>query len=333
MTYDWTKSYIVPRANLEVWHQYQVSVSGHHVIFDYSGNNRFVIGNESNSPSLLPNIIGGQPAWYFNGSRDPLSFTGAFTAKHIFVVAAYEDAIFPNDGSNGYKGLLSGISNGAANVLVGNANSDIFFDFLHTQYRKSDVLFASNNQKAPMSNQIAVIEIRNDVGISMDGIQIGQQLGFTNRRWKGYFVEDLIYSVILDDTARSQLYQYFAMRYHLWQKNVAGLNVYPFPHDFDGNSESNPQSVNFYDPPEGDRISEVLNDAKRIMELQFSVADQYEVKAMQKFHSEHYAPAIPYVYRDQRFTPSQDIEGYIDSPYDLDGEGNIFNYSFRFKQK
>lgn len=110
-------------------------------------------------------------------------------------------------------------------------------------------------------------------------------------------------------------------------------DIYPYQADINGASENPAQAVNFYDPPEGARISEALGNSKRVVELRFSIADNREVKAMKKLYADHYAQATPIIYRDYRFTPPEDIEGYLDAPYELGGANNDWSYSFKIREK
>lgn len=91
--------------------------------------------------------------------------------------------------------------------------------------------------------------------------------------------------------------------------------------------------MNFYDPPEGSRISEALDDPKRELDLKFSARRLAEVKAMKAFHNSHYAAAVECIYRDYDVIPPEDISGYIDSPFQASGAVNDWAYAFKFKEK
>lgn len=288
MTYwQWKNMNFLPRTGMEAWHQYEPGVGGHNLVFDYSGYNRHISCSAGNSAILTPEVIGGQPGWYFNGSRDPLAFAGNLLVKHLFIVASYQDATFPA-GDDGYKGLVSGKT--AGDILTGNAGSDTFFDYGHTTYRKADVIFAANNQKAPMFNQISVIEVINNTGISLDGIHIGQQRGLTARKWKGYFIENLMYSDVKNDNQRLNIYRYFALRYHLWRLKVDSVSIFPFsferPTVLD---EAEEAEVSEAEGGRGrDRIIRYLDDSMLGQyALQFAGRHTAELNATRAFNQAH----------------------------------------------
>jgi hypothetical protein len=328
MTYAWKKMNVIPLSDLEAWHHYEPGVSGHHIIYDASGKDRHISCAVGNSAILTADVLNSQPGWYFNGSRTPLVFNGGLLAKHIFIVAAYEDAAFPDNQINGFKGLLTGINTG--DILVGNAGADTFYDYSYPSYnyRKSDVAFPANSQKAPMSMQIAVIEIIKEDGFFLDGIQIGQQRNFVDRRWKGYFIEDLIYSAVRNDHQRSMIYQYFAMRYHLWQKNSAGLNVFPFPAN-KTRAASRDREHYLSEPYSGSQKALVLGSIKRAFKLPFAFRLQAEFEAAEAFHEQHH-PVTDFIYRDYRFIPAKDRKCRITSPIEEQGSDVTFRFNYSF---
>lgn len=110
-------------------------------------------------------------------------------------------------------------------------------------------------------------------------------------------------------------------------------NIYPYQPDYLGVGETGEQDVRFYDPPEGDRISEVVTDSKRVLDLKFSLADNEEIEAMRMIHAAHYGPALPIIIRDYRPSPPIDIEGYFDSQPEIEGGHNLWNYSLKFREK
>lgn len=287
---------------------------------DVSGNHRHLTA-ASPAPVLQTNVLGGKSVLRFNESQPPKN-PAAFPVRCGWMVVKYDGPYFPV-----YTGLLTGYQYAA--VLVGNIFNTIFYYFLDKffEIRSNDRIYPASNAPAPMQ-QYRIIFFRYWNGpVQMDGVQLGTDRDFTSRLWKGDVALLALYSRDFTEEEVRASTRRIADNF-----NLPIADVYPYQADTSDTTETPARSVNVYDPPEGARIVEVLDDPRRLLELKFSVADQAEVRTMQDYHHNHY-PEVPCIYRDYRFTPPEDIEGYIDSPYELDGSKNDFEYSFRFKEK
>jgi hypothetical protein len=216
--HQWRDCGLIPTSGLEAWHMYEAGASGHHIIYDYSGNSRIIDSAETDAAVLSSNVLYGQPGWYFNGSTTvPLNYTGSVTVKHAFILAAHDDATF-----NLNRGLLTGET--AGDILVSDSSGTKFFDLSGTTpdmgYRKSDVFYASANQQAPMSNVPELLEVASPVGFTLDGIQIGKQRNLAGKIWKGYFFEQLLYSRILTTNEKDRIKLYFNIKFAQWRRGV-----------------------------------------------------------------------------------------------------------------
>lgn len=287
---------------------------------DYSGKNRHLT-EPGNPPVFKTNILGGKSVVRFSG-EEPLKNADVFTVNCGWIVAGYNGAIFPD-----YKGLLSGVV--SQDVLTGNTGGNTFFDFQipFYEFRSNDRIYPAVNAPAPM-NEFKIIFFRFWKPVIMGGVQLGQQRGFTDRRWLGDVALVALYSRNFCESDIRMYSNILAANFGL-----ALADVYPYQADSRNTPETVEQSVNFYDPPEGDRISEVLSGAKRVLELKFSTRRTSEIEAMKAFHNSHYAQALPFIYRNYKSIPPSDIEGYIDSPYELDGAVNNFSYAFRIRER
>lgn len=209
---DWINTGLVPPAS--AWHTVETGVSGNEVVYDYSGNNRHLTGT-TNLPVFTPNVLNGEPAMYFDGTKNPLVYDGGnVLGKHIFVLASYADATF--SGLNGILSATSGLTiltgAGATTSRFFDNTTDIGDDYL---YRKNDVNYALSNQLAPMSGNFALMEIIYPGVATFDGLQIGQDRSFTARRWKGYFVESIVFDRRLTNAERRGVMLYFNLKYAL----------------------------------------------------------------------------------------------------------------------
>src|SRR5438477_7213818 len=118
--YDWTQNPILPRGDMAFWHQYQAGDSADGVANDYSGNNRHY-STASNKSVLIMNALNAQPGWYFNGSRNPMIYTGSVPFKHLFILASVDEASFSD-----FRGLFS--ESTGTTILVGDNGTTKFFD-------------------------------------------------------------------------------------------------------------------------------------------------------------------------------------------------------------
>jgi hypothetical protein len=258
----------------------------------------------------------------FDGSQQPLRNSSLIPVRCGWVVAKYNASMFPD-----YKGLLSTFAN--YGVLVGNIGDVEWFDWQLPpwEFRSDDRIYPQSTFPGPM-NQFKVLFFRFwDGPLNLDGIQLGADRNF-GRLWNGDVALLALYSRDFTEEEIRAHTQKLASNFGL----AALADVYPYQADVSDTAETSLRTVNTYDPPEGDRIVEVLDAPKRLLNLKFSVAGEAEARAMKKFHRDHY-PEVPCIYRDYRFTPPEDIEGYINSPYELEGSMGDFQYSFAFREK
>lgn len=290
---------------------------------DLSGKGRHLTAKTSDYPlfKTAGNYI------QFNGSTNSaLANNALFPVTCGFMVAKYDDPLFPV-APDGFKGLLSDLT--SLDIFVGNANTNKFFDFgweLH-EFRFDERIYPDSDAPAPMQNW-RLLFFRFWKGMMMEGVQIGQQRSLSARKWKGGVKFLALYSQNFTEEEIRKNAESLANHYA-----ITLADVFPYQPDANGVDENGSQTVNFYDPPEGDRISETISEAKRILEMTFSGADQSEVKELKSFFKSHYEQALPFITRDYRFTPPEDIEGYFNSQYNLTGSYPEWKYSFKFREK
>lgn len=309
----WTKGDFIPRSGLIAWHSADTTDTVTE-LKDSSGTGRDMKDQVAPLPTLTPNIINGLPGVSFDGVDDnPLIYTGNVTPYHVFVIAAHADASFPA-GEPGNAGLLTGVTSG--DILVGNASSTRFFDFdfesLGTyKFRRRDVLFAENDLQAAFSNAISIFEVSLSSGWTLDGIQVGRQRAFAGRRWKGYWLEQLLYSRVLTDTERQQIYEYIAMKYLLWRRVASGLDVWPFQPEWQ-RSLTTDKLVLRSGSVSGAVKARSKSAAKKGFEASFENRRAEEYDAAQAFWNSKY-PGTSFIYRDDAFSPSRDTEALFTS--------------------
>jgi hypothetical protein len=288
---------------------------------DQSGYGRHLTA-ASSQPVYKTAIVNGKPVIRWDGTKTPLSNSTNITFRCGWIVAKFNGSSF-----SAFKGLFSGQN--ILEVLKSNSSGTVFTPngAPFFEYRVNDLICPESDMQAPM-NAFKVIFFRFWETITIDGPQLGQNRNQTGEKWNGDVALLCLYSNdFLEDEIRTHT-ESIANNFALTL-----AEVYPYQADAIGPTETVEQTINIYDPPEGDRITEAIGDAKRVLDLKFSVADQIEVGIMKAFHAAKYATGLPCFYRDYRPTPPEDIEGYIDSPYELIGSGNEWYYSFRFREK
>lgn len=241
--HDWVSTELITGLSPLAWYQYTPAVSGHEIIYDSIGDMHIQTGGTP--PVLTEDVVNGHPAWYFDGASDPLVWNGSATIGHGFVFASQEDATF-----DGYQGLLSAPTIG--DVLVGQTGANKFFDLGLSgfEYTRSGTLYDDSNQLAPVSGNFALMEVSSTVGIGMNGIQVGQQRDFVDRRWKGHFAEMILFDRVLTAVELRRVRLYFNIKFGEWAR---GLPFY-FP-----SAEIVPTvgPSRFYDmPPDYDSITD-----------------------------------------------------------------------------
>jgi hypothetical protein len=320
---DWTKKDLLPLSDLEFWYQYEEGVSTNNFINDYSTHNRDLACASSGAPVLTADVWNDSHGWRFSGTSNPLSVTSSFTVKHVFIIASNDEATFTD-----YRGLISSPTTNWG--LVGNSGGNTFFDLSGSViYRKDDVLYDHTNEKAPMSGSFAIMEWFEPTGVPVDGIVIGQQNSIAGRKWKGYFLEAFGYSAEQNTLRRRMIYEYIAMRRHLWQRSSdGGPFVFPFP---GGKSTGKDRERETFisTPYDGPQKALVRGSFKDQMQIPFSLRRQEEWDAAQAFYDQH-SPLTDFAYRDYRYFPPRDFFGHFGSSLREQGSDVSFRFNYAF---
>jgi hypothetical protein len=302
----------------------QAEGSGVTTLTDYSGKDRHLTALAT-APTFRTNVLGGKSVVRFDGAQQHLRNPAAFPVRCGWIVVKYNGGTFAAD----HKGLLTDYY--WQGILVSSILDQRWYDFVAPgfEFRSDDRIYPSNAAPGPMG-QFRIIFFRYWNGPMLcDGIQLGRDRTFTTRLWNGDVALVALYSRDFTEEEIRANTQKIAANYGM----TSLADVYPYQADVSDTAETPLQTVNVYDPPEGGaRIVEVLDAPKRLLNLKFSVAGEAEARAMKKFHRDHY-PEVACIYRDYRFTPPEDIEGYINSPYQLEGSTGDFQYSFTFREK
>lgn len=320
-------SYILPKQNMLAWYEAD-SQRSNGDLFDLSLNSRHLVLPGTSAPVVQANVKNKRAGVYFDGTKNPLLYSGTVTPKHIYLVASFADPTFPD-----YQGLLT--DSGSIAVLVGNPSTNKFFDFgfgSSFSYKKSDVTYAENNQLAPASGNLAIIEVTHTVNFPLTSIQIGLDRTFTARKWKGHFLAGVFSSEIHSDQQRREVYRYFAMKYQLWTQTSDSLNVFPFAASWRDQFEAD-KDVLVYKPLNASPVVRVRRGLERQAEVTFQQRYQAEIDAAEKFYDSTF-PDYAFTYRDYSITPFRDYEARFISKFNRTPNNvNLGTYSFRIEAK
>lgn len=213
---DWTTTGLIPQSGLIVWPLYDPLTSASGNIVDGSGNG-YDLTQGTTPPVLTLNRLYGNPGWFFSGSSNPLqTIDDEFIAKTVFVLASATGSAFDLN-----RGLVSGLTTG--DWLTSESSGTQFFSFgADYDYRKSDTAYADASMEAPLNETAELMEITHPDGITMDGLQIGQQKGLDSnaRKWKGYFYELMMWDRELTALERQRVHLYFNVKFRTFQKGV-----------------------------------------------------------------------------------------------------------------
>lgn len=318
---DWSLMDVIPKAGLEAWYQVDPAVNTATSCPDYSGNGRNLTV-ASNAPVLAESPANGELGYYFDGTKDPLAWSGSVTAKHIFAVIAFDKRYFA-----GCEGVISGLTSG--NVLTSKQAGTTFYPF-GSDYRRNDVEYADNDQQAPVNGSFALVElILAGGGVAMNGIQIGKQLNLSPARlFNGWFLGAGIYSTEQNDIARLKWITYVAMRYHIWPQSADGLSRFPF-------ASNRPRSRNLdvehylSEPYEGESKA-LVRDEQDDYQWLFSTRLEEEYRAAEAFYEQH-RPLEPFVMRDYRYLPPRDLEQIFASGLREQGSDVTWRHNYSFE--
>ena len=182
-------------------------------LIDYSGKNRHPkVATGELAPQYFATHLAGKGVVWFDSANGfkPFKTSGALHLKHIFAVCSVNAATFSQD-----RGLLSDTDPANA-LLLGLTGTTKFYDlsgfYAGYSYRKDGVLFADNNQQAPVSsafpNKFAIVELQFPAGANLSGLQIGQDRNDAARRWEGGLAFLAAANRILSETERAKIYEF-----------------------------------------------------------------------------------------------------------------------------
>lgn len=329
----WEYSNLIVKGALNAWYAADADDSGA-ALTDLSGNGRHLAASATaptRNATAAPNDM---PAIVWDGSAQPLatSSSSLLNSKTVWILASFTGSSFSE-----YQGLVTGKNNSTDGDLVllsQNSGTKFFQNTSITHdYYKNGVSFALSNLQAPVGGAWGLIEITDDYGWDMTGIQLGQDRTFTGRKFTGKIAEALFFNKQLNAAERLGVIRYFAGKYQTFQETAAGLKIFPFPADWAAPFTAD-KSVLFSRSISGAVKQRVRIAAEKLtLEARYSIRRPAELDAAQAFWSEHYG-SKSFIFRNYGFDPARDLEAYFASPidYQADAYQNI-GYGFSIVEK
>lgn len=314
------------------WHQADISAGAADGFApDVSGNGRH-LSAPVQPPALGLNVLNGHNGWFFDGTKFPLVYSPDIgIVRHTFIVATADEQEFTV-----FRGLLMLETDSPPGThgrwLTSNSSGTTFLqDNFDDVYHKAGRLYSNDNFQAPMFGKFAVVELSNPVGSNFNGIVVGQHAGDPATRWKGWWIEQLIYNRVLNDVERQAIYEYFAAKYFLWPESSTGLHIFPFQPDAGPPAIADKLTVTTV-LGGGRTISRSKSGIKTAFELSFTERSQEEFLAAQAFWNSKY-PGTAFVYRDDGFSPPIETEVVFAAPLSYrQTPTRRFDYSIRLVQ-
>ncbi len=324
---------LIPRTNLQFWHEAEDITGVLHggnvtAVPDRSSNARN-LACASTHPLYHTNVRAGRPGVYFNGAKNPLvNSGGSFSIKHLFVAAAFDDADF---GAN-YQGLFTDPTTIA--VLVGKNGTTRFEDFDFEaagtyRYARGNYAYAENDAQAAMNGKFAVYEVSLSSGWGLiGGFQVGQDRNTSARKMKGYWLGHMGWSDVQGDSARQDIYDYFAMKFQTWREVSPAVYTFPFQPDINRPLAAD-KRVLTSTAVSGAFKGRTKGTRKLGGELQFTGRWPEEHDAALQFWEEHY-PGVEFNYEDKAVSPARNITSrFISGITAQNADYRDMNYSFQ----
>lgn len=285
---------------------------------DSSGNGRDLTGTGA-SPTIQVNAVGDRKAVFFSGSNNPLSWNGVITFRSAFLVVRL--AAFTN-----YNGLLTGIK--SIPILEGRQTGNFFYDNVYRdyEYRLNDRIYANEAMPAPTS-EWGIIYIKFWRGVTLDGIQIGQDRDFTDRKLNGSIALMALYSKdFCEADVRAQTAA-IATNYQLPINNV-----FPFSASKIDTSEYGKEVLS---DGGADPVLRIKRGARKTGEASFSGRRPSEFRRARAFWND-YHPAKTFLFRNGNLIPPEDtVVAFTENSRfeDKGATGILQNYGFSYVER
>lgn len=284
---------------------------------DLSGNNRHLTASSA-KPLINTGAVNSKKSVIWDGTNNPLVYTGDFTFRCGWMVVKVNGA-FTGD----YQGILSSPEN--FGILTGIGGSSVLYDFLYDyyEYRKNDRIYPQTDAPAPV-DEWAVVYFKFWTNLTVEGIQLGQDRDFTDRKFDGEIALLALYDRdFCEEDVRKNTYS-IASSYQ-----IALPDVFPYQGSKD---DTMTISKRVLTDGQDEPVVRVKRGARKIFDLHFSQRPQAEMFAAEEWWDEFY-PTKRFIYRDYQTIPP--VDGVYrfpeDSRFERRGGQTIFSLNYGFQ--
>ncbi|MCD9188230.1 MAG: fibronectin type III domain-containing protein [Pyrinomonadaceae bacterium] len=292
---------------------------------DLSGKGRNLTAS-SNQPTVKTNALNGKKSVNFNGSRNPLKWTGNLEIRCGFAVVKVNSFA-------SFDGVLTGLAN-APILIGGGAGASIFFDvkYKYYEYRLKDRIYSpvetwangerieTLNAPAPVGG-FAIIYFKFWTNLQMDGVQLGQDRADASRKFNGEISLIALYN---RDFCESEIRNMMRSLSYSYQLPIS--EVYPY-----SGMRNDPRTLSTTVLTDGQREPNVRvkYSQRRDFALSFNDRTMREIKDFRTFWNQFY-PAQTFIYRDLNLVPPEDTACRFVVPQEpqINENLNFSTYSF-----
>lgn len=282
---------------------------------DRSGHNRH-LNAAANPPILRSNALNNKKEVVWDGTKNPLRYTGDISIKCGFIVCRI------NGDFTDYNGVLTTLTEG---ILVGNKFwQDRFFpfDYKYFEFRSGDRIYATTDAPAPVY-RYGIIFFRFASPLAADGVQLGGDRNFPDRKLNGSVALLALYSGNFCESEIRDNYAAIANSYALPLENV-------FPAQGSKTDAVTLRRRVLYSRSISGAVKARVKDrARKSFDLKFGSRSQRELEKSKAFWNEFYLSKT-FLYRDYNLYPPQDtiVEQPVETDFAYSGSINLFDYSF-----
>lgn len=282
---------------------------------DLSGNSRHLVA-ASSQPLIKTNAVNSKKSIIWDGTKNPLVHTGTFRINSGFLLVKVD-----GDFTGTYQGILSTPADWG--ILTGIGGSNLFYDFLYNfyEFRLNDRIYPQAAAPAPIST-FGIIYFRFWQRLLIDGIQLGQDRGFTARKFDGEISLLALYDRDWCESEIRKMFQSIAYSYQLGIENV-------FPYR---GSKSDTGSIGkiVLSDNQPEPVLRVKRGDRKSYDLSFTFRSWMEFRAARAFW-ELYHPEKTFLYHDYQLIPPESTIFRLpaDSEFEDRGASGVTkNYGF-----
>ncbi len=285
------------------------------VFTDLSGNLRHLTA-AANPPILRSNALNNKKEVVWDGTKNPLRYTGDISIKCGFIVCRI------NGDFTDYSGVLTTLTEG---ILVGNKFwQDRFFpfDYKYFEFRLDDRIYPPTNAPAPV-NRYGIIFFRFAQNLKADGVQLGGDRDFAGRKLNGSVALLALYSGYFCESEIRDNYAAIANSYALPLENV-------FPAQGSKTDAVTLRRRVLYSRSISGAVKARVKDrSRKSFDLKFGSRSQRQLEKSEAFWNDFYLSKT-FLYRDYNLYPPVDtiVELPVETDFAYSGSINLFDYSF-----